>query len=152
MIRRITAVFLSLAALLVLSGCTPQLTPEEYREKLMSCTSEYSAAQMEVVNSLTADDDGYFIGNLAVFEEKCKAFESAMKQIEEINPPDAYREKHRQAVKALDNEREWLEAVRSYTQAKTPEELKRCDDEIQRTANYENSFPMQVIQIIRSIG
>ena len=152
MIRRITSGFVALIALLMLSGCTPRLTVEEYRETLVSCTNEYSAAQMKVASSLVSDSDGYFNGSLEEFEENCKAFENAMKKIEEINPPNEYSKRHSEAVKALDNEREWLEAVRSYTKAKTPEELQKADAEIQRTANYEKSFPTWVFEIVRSIG
>ena len=152
MIRRITAGFLALFALFILSGCNPKLTVEEYREKLVSCTNKYSSAQMKVAGSLTADEDGYFNGDITEFEENCKDFENAMKQIEEINPPDAYKEQHSRALKALDNEREWLEAVRSFTKAKTPDELKEAMDKIETAANHENSFPRLIFEIVRSIG
>ena len=154
MTKRITAVFL-LFIILLISGCgsSPKLTAGEYREELFSRSQELFTAQMKVVSVMMDSEsgEGYFSGDPEEFEESCKEFENAIKRIEKINPPDEYKSRHRQAVKALDNERKWLKAVKSYTKARTPEALEKADAKIQKAANYENSYPSQLIEIIRSL-
>ena len=155
--KRLTAFLTALIIPLtfLLSACgSSALTREEYRAELVSATQEYAAAQMKVVSVMMDSEsgDGYFTGDEKKFKESCKEFESAMKRIEKINPPDDYKARHKDAVKALGNEREWLKAVKDYTKADTPEKLEKADNAIQKAANYENSFPEQVFEIVKSLS
>ncbi len=84
----------------------------------------------------------------AEFDKHCADFEDAMKSFEKINPPSDYKEKHKQLVKSLDKERDWLAAIREHAAATSPQEIEQAEQKIQDTADYENSFPYHWFQII----
>ena len=145
--KYIAAMFLTLAMLL-LSGCG-RLTPEEYRDALKDQWKVYLPAQMAIVNDIVALDEN---GALPVeFEEHCKSFEKAMKDFEKIKPPSDIEYKHTLLLESLDNERDWLAAVRELTSAETPEQIKAAEDKIQTAANYPNSFPDRFIDLLSEL-
>ena len=145
--RCFSAVFLALAMLL-LSGCG-RLSPEEYRDELRRCWDDYFSAQFDIVTDIQALDES---GTLpSEFEDHCEAFEKAMKSYEKIKPPNGMDYKHSLLLEALDNEREWLAAVRALTSADTPEEIEQAEQRIMTAASYENSFPQRYLEIFREL-
>lgn len=148
MTKRITAIFLAVAVLL-LSGCSKRLSQEEYRDRLMDDWSDYLSAQMDIVKDLmTLDESGSLPSE---FEDHCKAFEKAMKAFDKIKPPADMVYRHDLLLEALDNEREWLAAVRALTSADTPSEIEQAEQRIHDTANYPNSFPKQFGELITEL-
>lgn len=145
----IVSVFLMIAVLL-LSGCGGRLSAEEYRDALKSQWNEYVSAQMDIVGDIQAlDEDGTLF---AEFEEHCKGFEKAMDGFGKIQPPNGMDYRHDLLLEALDNEREWLSAVRALTAADTPEEIERAEQRIITAANYENSFPKRYMETLKAIS
>lgn len=141
----------SVFCLLLLSGCK-SLTPQEYRSELSSRFKEYSTAQSTVVKDIMAfDKNNGILENPAEFETHCKEFEDSMKAFDEMKPPSAYKDKHKELVAALDNEREWLSAVRAYIAATTDDEAEQATQRIQAAADYKNSFPEQMMDLILSL-
>ena len=147
MTKRILSIFLLFAVLLI-SGCG-RLSAEEYRDELRSCWDDYLSSQLDIVFDIQALDES---GTLpAEFEEHCEAFEKAMKSYEKIKPPNGMDYKHQLLLDALDNEREWLAAVRALTSANTPEEIEQAEQRIAAAASYENSFPRRYVEIFREL-
>lgn len=145
----IVSVFLMIAVLL-LSGCGGRLSAEEYGDALKSQYKIYGSAQMDIVGDIRALDEG---GTLpAGFEEHCKSFEKAMDGFGKIQPPNGLDYRHDLLLEALDNEREWLSAVRALTAADTPEDIERAEQRIMTAANYENSFPMRLMETLKVIS
>lgn len=145
--KHIIPIFLVLAIML-LSGCG-RLSAEEYKDALNAQWSDYVSAQIDIVGDIRALDES---GTLpSEFEEHCKAFEQAMKGFEKIKPPNGMDYKHELLLEALDNEREWLSAVRALTSADTPEEIEQAEQRIITAANYENSFPQRFMEVIKEL-
>lgn len=151
MTKRITAVFLVLAVLL-LSGCATNRrpTPEEYRDELQSCVSDYCSVLMKIA----MDDIGAFDKSgvkPSEFEKHCKDFDKAIKKIEKMKYPAELGYKHGLLLDAFDIEREWLEAVRELMSTKTPEEKERASQKIQTIANSENTFMVRYMEILMEL-
>ena len=151
MTKRITAVLLVFAVLL-LSGCNNnrRLTPEEYRDELQSCIKDYAS----VLTKIGLDDIQAFDKSgtePSEFEEHCKDFEKAIKNIEKINPPAELVYKHGLLLEAFDIEREWLEAVRELMSTKTPEEKEKALKKIQTVASSENTFMIRYVEILKEL-
>lgn len=145
--KHIASVFLVLAVLL-LSGCG-RLSPEEYRAELMSRWKTYLSAQQTIVYDMIALDEN---GTLDPdFDGHCKAFERAMDSFGKIKPPNGMDYQHDHLLEALDNEREWLAAVRDRINAKTAEEIDDAEQRITAAAHYENSFPWLFMEIISEL-
>lgn len=145
--KHIASVFLVLAVLL-LSGCG-RLSPEEYRAELMSRWKTYLSAQQTIIYDMIALDEN---GTLDPdFDGHCKAFERAMDSFGKIKPPNGMDYQHDLLLEALDNEREWLSAIRALTSADTPEEIERAEQRIVAAANHENSFPQRFMEMIREL-
>lgn len=143
----LTAVFLMLAMLL-LSGCG-RLSAEDYRDELKERWKDYLSAQLDIVHDIqTLDESGTLPPE---FEEHCKSFEKAMKSFEMIKPPNGMDYEHSLLLEALENEREWLAAVRALTSANTPEEIEQAEQRIMTAASYENSFPQRYLEVIRAL-
>ena len=147
MTKRITAFFLLLAVLLI-SGCG-RLSAEEYRDELKERWKDYLSAQLDIVRDIQTLDEG--VGLPSEFEEHCKSFEKAMKSFEKIKPPNGMDYEHSMLLEALENEREWLAAVRALTSANTPEEIEQAEQRIMTAASYENSFPQRYLEVIREL-
>ena len=147
MTKRITAVFLVFAVLL-LSGCSSKrLTPEEYRYELQSCVRDYCSVLTEIAFDIQAfDESGVPPSD---FEKHCKAHEKAIKNIEKIRYPAELVYKHGLLLDAFDIEREWLEAVRELMSTKTPEEKERATQKIQTIASSDNTFMIRYVEILR---
>lgn len=153
MIKRIMAMIIAvIIPISLLSGCGKSLTVEEYKTEIEKCWKGFLTS----ISSLSADMQ-YFEKNEVLedsnkFENDCKNFENALKDFEKINPPSEYKEKHKQMIKALDNERYWLTTVRKYVSATTPEEIKAAEEKVEDAASYENSLPHQCFQIILELN
>ena len=150
MTKRITTVFLVFAVLL-LSGCGgKRLTAEEYRDELQSCIKDYASVLTKIGldDILAFDKSGT---EPSEFEEHCKDFDKAIKNIEKINPPAELVYKHGLLLDAFDIEREWLEAVRELMSTKTPEEKEQALQKIQTVASSENTFMIRYVEILREL-
>lgn len=150
MIKRITAMIIAvIIPIALLSGCGKSLTVEEYKDELQSKWRDYASAQMAIVSDMQSFDESGTIP--AEFEDHCKSFEQAMKAFEKINPPSDYKEKHKQLVKALDNERDWLAAIRECAAATSPQEIEQAEQKIQAAANYPNSVPKIILELFTKL-
>ncbi|MCH5208114.1 MAG: hypothetical protein J1F04_04445 [Oscillospiraceae bacterium] len=148
MIRRIAAVFLAFTALLVLSGCAPKLTAEEYKDELTSAYNEFMTAHMKISEIMYAVEQGDRTSlENSEFNDACEDMESSVKRFEKMNPPDKYQDKHKRMIKSLDNYRDWIKAVEKFVECTTPEEFEKALDEANGTLDIENGFLRQYLNL-----
>lgn len=148
MTKRVTAVFLVLAVLL-LSGCGGRPSPEEYRDELQSRIRDYTSSVMDIASDIQEFDENGV--KPSKFEAHCKACEKAIKNIEKIRYPAEFVYKHERFLEAFDIEREWLEAVRELMSTKTPEEKKQVLKKIETIVSSENTFMYRYVDIVKEL-
>lgn len=148
MTRRITAIFLAFTALLMLSGCAPKLTAEEYKDELISAYNEFMTAHMKISEIMYAVEQGDRTSlESSEFRDACEDMESSMKRFEGMNPPDNYQDRHKRLVKSLDNYRDWIKAVEKFVECTTPEEFEKALEEANGTLDIENGFLRQYLDL-----
>ncbi|MCH5196856.1 MAG: hypothetical protein J1F28_09075 [Oscillospiraceae bacterium] len=148
MTKRISAIFLAFIALLILSGCAPKLTAEEYKDELTSAYNEFMTAHMKISEIMYAVEQGDRTSlENSEFHDACEDMESSMERFERMNPPDNYKDKHKRMVKSLDNYRDWIKAVEKFVECTTPEEFEKALDEANGTLDIENGFLRQYLDL-----
>ena len=90
--------------------------------------------------------DDHYLGDLTGFDSNCEEFLRVLDDFKEINPPDKYKEKHKELLKALDRERDWLKAVKRCTKCTTEEQFEKAYDEVHSFSNdAENRFLIKLM-------
>lgn len=125
MTKRITAVFIVLAVLL-LSGCGKRLTEQEYYDELYADFKEYAAA-LDEIDTVQADAASSQEKMLELTKAAgiCEKAEKALEKFDKINPPHSFAEKHKALLAAVEYEKEFVKASRKVLAARTPFEYEQ---------------------------
>ena len=154
MTKRITALFLLLAVLLI-GGCniSQKLTAAEYKDELMSGYEEFMASRIKIAEIMIDAEQGNRISlGSSEFEGACKDLENSMKRFEKMNPPDNYKDKHKKLVKSLDDYRDWLKAAKKAAECTTPEEFDKALNAANGTLDTENGFLKQYLDMFIEVN
>lgn len=104
--KRILAVLLT-AVLLTLTGCSGELTAEEYRASLSECVQAYSRQQIRIAVEIAKGEETDW-DTLKTYVSDGRA---ALDETSQLNPPVEYSGQHKAICEAMSPEKLWLDAI-----------------------------------------